>query len=187
MSSPPGIAKKRGSRSKVYVAPSGSWASITGPIRRPSPISDKHVTAAEIIHVECQCPGSGPCGQVLDGLLQIRAPTVTATISFHPGGWYAREYCSRTRLVRASSNGTRVSISCHPDVSSIEPPPPTQEVLYILFTYDQRKETEEWASGLMVVSSRTSPAVFERIGVAELNLDAGGLRSRMGIKTSTIV
>jgi hypothetical protein len=38
-----------------------------------------------------------------------------------------------------------------------------------------------------MVPSQTSPAVFERIGITELNLELGGLRSRIEMETLIIV
>jgi hypothetical protein len=81
MSSSPGATKKRGSRSKISVAPTWSWASITGPIRRPSRLLEKHILAAYILDISCQPAGLDPYGQVTGGFLQIKAPSMTARIS----------------------------------------------------------------------------------------------------------
>jgi len=192
MSTPPGTTKKRGSRSKISVAPTWSWASITGPIRRPSRLLEKHILAAEILDIRCNPAGPDPYEKVTGGLLQIKAPSVTARISFCHGGWHEvsdndGKAVQEQGWYELSSNGERVSVSCHPDVSSIAPPLPTQDVLRVPIARDQRKEAEEWARALMVVPSQTSPALFERIGITELELESGGLRSRMEMKTLTIV
>jgi len=157
MSSPPGATKKRGSRSNISVAPTWSWTSITGPISRPSRLLEKHILAAEILDIRCQLTGPDPYGQVTGGLLQIKAPSVMARISFCHGGWYEvsdndGKAVQEQGWYELSSNGERVSVGCHPDVSSIAP---TQDVLCVLIARDRRKEGEEWARALMVVPSQT--------------------------------
>jgi hypothetical protein len=169
-----------GSRSNTYIGPSWSWASIAGPVRRPSYRSNTHVLlVAQILHLICEHACSGSYGQVTGGILRMRAPSVTIAMSLNElwsngvdVSWYELQ-----------SNGERVSQSCHHDIpggcTSVAPPFPAEDVLCVLIACHQRTETEEDARALVLVADQTVPNLFERVGVAQLNLEVGGIRSRM--------
>jgi hypothetical protein len=105
------IYRKGGARTKAYVAPSWSWASIVGGdgIHYSFDLFDpqsKRISALEILNVACELAGPDPTGAIRSGYLVVRGTAVLAELwpnctghkgRVQRGGWESEVYLDISR------------------------------------------------------------------------------------------